>query len=99
MRFQTGEKRGKEEERIHAQRPIVGVYSFIHSLIGFWLNPHAFCLFLISFSLLFTKQICVNEEFLPANTDPFSFHFISEPVRLGALDQSLLIRARFNICC
>lgn len=46
-----------------------------------------------------TKHISVNGINSSTNTDPFSLHFISEPVRLGALDQSTLIRARFNISC
>lgn len=46
-----------------------------------------------------TKHISVNGINSSTNTDPFSLHFISEPVRLGALDQSILIRARFNISC
>lgn len=46
-----------------------------------------------------TKRISVNGINSSTNTDPFSLHFISEPVRHGALDQSILIRARFNISC
>lgn len=49
----------------------------------------------LSFShfLLFTSlqtYLCKQRN-SSTNTDPFSFHFISEPVRLGGLDQSVLI--------